>query len=35
MFGLFFAGTMWLVQRRHAANQREHDDVIHLEDARH
>ena len=35
MFGLFVAGTMWLVQRRHQANQRERDDVAHLEDAAH
>jgi MFS family permease len=35
LFGLFVAGTMWLVRRRHEANQREHDDVSHLEDVRH
>jgi hypothetical protein len=35
MFGLFVAGTMWLVKRRHEANQREHDAVSHLEDVRH
>ncbi len=35
MFGLFVAGAMWLVQRRHQANQRERDDVAHLEDAAH
>lgn len=35
LFGLFVAATMWLVKRRHAANQREHDDVIHLEDVAH
>ncbi|MBK7765874.1 MAG: lysophospholipid transporter LplT [Sulfuritalea sp.] len=35
LFGLFVAGTMWLVQRRHQANQRERDDVAHLEDAAH
>jgi MFS transporter, LPLT family, lysophospholipid transporter len=35
LFGLFVAGTMWLVKRRHEANQREHDDVSHLEDVRH
>ena len=35
LFGLFVAGTMWLVQRRHQANQRERDDVAHLEDAVH
>jgi hypothetical protein len=35
LFGLFVAGTMWLVKRRHEANQCEHDDVSHLEDVRH
>jgi hypothetical protein len=35
MFGLFVAGTMWLVQRQHERNQRERDDVAHLEDAAH
>ena len=35
LFGLFVAGMMWLVKRRHEANQREHDDVSHLEDSRH
>jgi chromate transport protein ChrA len=35
MFGLFVAGMMWLVKRRHEKNQREHDDVSHLEDTRH
>jgi len=35
MFGLFVAGTMWLVKRRHDANQLEHDAVSQLEDARH
>lgn len=35
LFGLFVAGTMWLVKRRHEANQREHDAVGHLEDVRH
>lgn len=32
LFGLFVTGTMWLVRRRHHTNQREHDDVIHLDD---
>ena len=32
LFGLFVSGTMYLVKRRHEANQREHDDVIHLDD---
>lgn len=35
LFGLFVAGTMWLVKHRHEANQREHDAVGHLEDVRH
>ncbi|MCX7167232.1 MAG: lysophospholipid transporter LplT [Rhodocyclales bacterium] len=35
LFGLFVAGTMWLVKRRHETNQRERDDVAHLEDAAH
>ena len=35
LFGLFVAGTMWLVQRQHEANQRVRDDVIHLEDVAH
>ncbi|MBK7022454.1 MAG: lysophospholipid transporter LplT [Sulfuritalea sp.] len=35
LFGLFVAGTMWLVKRRHEANQRERDDVAHLEDVAH
>ena len=35
LFGLFVAGTMWLVKRRHELNQRERDDVAHLEDVAH
>jgi len=35
LFGLFVAGTMFAVKRRHEANQREHDDVAHLEDSAH
>jgi hypothetical protein len=35
LFGLFVAGAMWLVMRQHLANQRERDDVAHLEDAAH
>jgi MFS transporter, LPLT family, lysophospholipid transporter len=35
LFGLFVAGTMWLVKRHHEANQRARDDVAHLEDATH
>ncbi len=34
LFGLFVSGTMYLVKKRHLANQREHDDVIHLDDSR-
>jgi len=32
LFGLFVSGSMLLVKRVHEANQREHDDVIHLDD---
>ncbi len=32
LFGLFVSASMLLVKRRHEANQREHDDVIHLDD---
>jgi MFS transporter, LPLT family, lysophospholipid transporter len=35
MFGLFVAGTMFLVKRRHDANQRDRDDVAHLDDTTH
>jgi hypothetical protein len=35
LFGLFVAGTMWLVKRQHEFNQRERDDVAHLDDAAH
>ena len=35
LFGLFVAGSMLLVKRRHEANQREHDAVSLLEDRRH
>lgn len=34
MFGLFVAAAMLLVKRRHEANQRERDDVAHLDDTR-
>jgi len=34
-FGLFVAGAMLLVRRQHASNQRDHDDVIHLDDSGH
>jgi len=33
LFGLFVGGAMWLVKRQHEANQRERDDVAHLDDA--
>ena len=32
LFGLFVSSAMLMVKRRHEANQREHDDVIHLDD---
>lgn len=32
LFGLFVIGSMWLVMRHHEANQREYDDVAHLDD---
>jgi len=32
LFGLFVSSSMLLVKRRHQANQREYDDVIHLDD---
>jgi LPLT family lysophospholipid transporter-like MFS transporter len=35
LFGLFVAGTMWLVKRQHELNQVERDDVAHLEDVAH
>jgi cbb3-type cytochrome oxidase subunit 3 len=35
MFGLFVAGTMYLVKKQHEANQRERDDVAQLDDAAH
>lgn len=35
LFGLFVAATMYLVKKRHEANQREHDSVSMLGDARH
>ncbi len=34
-FGLFVSIAMLLVKRRHEANQREHDDVVHLDDGGH
>ncbi|MFA7293606.1 MAG: lysophospholipid transporter LplT, partial [Rhodocyclaceae bacterium] len=35
LFGLFVSGAMYLVKRLHEANQRAHDDVIHLDDNAH
>lgn len=35
VFGLFVAGTMLLVQRKHLANQREFDSVALLDDSKH
>lgn len=35
MFGLFVAGTMWLVRLQHQRNQREFDSVVLLEDHGH
>ena len=35
LFGLFVSSTMFLVKRLHEANQREHDNVIHLDDNAH
>ena len=35
MFGLFVSGTMYLVMRRHAANQREHDSVALIGEHKH
>ena len=34
-FGLFVAGTMYMVKRKHEANQREFDSVASLEDSHH
>jgi MFS transporter, LPLT family, lysophospholipid transporter len=35
LFGLFVAGLMYVIRRRHEANQRERDDVAHLDDSAH
>lgn len=32
LFAFFVISSMWLVLRHHQANQREHDDVVHLDD---
>lgn len=34
LFGLFVSSAMFLVKRRHEANQRDYDDVAHLDDTR-
>ncbi|HJW26373.1 MAG TPA: lysophospholipid transporter LplT [Rhodocyclaceae bacterium] len=33
LFGLFVSGLMYLIKRRHEANQRSYDDVQHLDDS--
>lgn len=35
LFGLFVAGTMYLIMRRHAANQREHDSLSLIGEPKH
>lgn len=35
LFGLFVSGAMYLIKRKHEANQRAYDDVIHLDDQAH
>lgn len=35
LFGLFVSGLMYLIRQRHLANQRQSDDVIHLDDTTH
>ena len=35
LFGLFVSGNMLLIKRRHEANQRQYDDVAHLDDSKH
>jgi len=35
MFGLFVSGTMYLVMRRHAANQRQHDSLALIGEHKH
>jgi MFS family permease len=35
LFGLFVAAMMWLIRQRHLENQRQHDDVVLLEDRSH
>lgn len=35
LFGLSVSGLMYLIRKRHLANQRDRDDVIHLDDSTH
>ncbi|WP_028995647.1 lysophospholipid transporter LplT [Azonexus hydrophilus] len=35
LFGLFVSGIMYLIRERHLANQRDRDDVMHLDDSPH
>ncbi len=35
LFGLFVSGLMYLIRQKHLANQRERDDVAHLDDSAH
>jgi LPLT family lysophospholipid transporter-like MFS transporter len=35
LFGLFVSGTMYLVMRRHAANQRQHDSLALIGEHKH
>ena len=35
LFGLFVSGLMYLIRKRHLANQAERDDVQHLDDSAH
>jgi MFS transporter, LPLT family, lysophospholipid transporter len=35
LFGLFVVAMMWLIRNRHLENQRQHDDVVLLEDRTH
>lgn len=35
LFGVFVSGTMWLVMKRHQANQREFDSVALIGEVKH
>ena len=35
LFGLFVSGNMFLIKRRHEANQRQYNDTAHLDDGGH